>query len=114
MASSKSAGFQVTTQCLGEVAYLATLLGKHLEFLNNPNLLQRRSLNLVEHTDLVSLNCCCELHSGTILLSQMNSSLGTQNYYVILRQPIHAKDYIYALGIYDDEVRQKVYPLWQY
>jgi hypothetical protein len=24
---------------------------------------------------------------------------------------MHAKNYIYALGVYDDEVRQKVYPL---
>jgi hypothetical protein len=44
-------------------------------------------------------------------LSQTNSSLGTQKYNVILSQPIHAKDYIYPLGIYDDEIRQKVYPL---
>jgi hypothetical protein len=41
----------------------------------------------------------------------MDSSLGTQNHSVILSQPIHAKNYIYALGVYDDEVRQKVHPL---
>jgi hypothetical protein len=41
----------------------------------------------------------------------MDSSLGTQNYSVILPQPIHAKDYIDALRIYDDEIQQKVYPL---
>jgi hypothetical protein len=41
----------------------------------------------------------------------MDSSLGTQNHSIILPQPIHAKNYIYALGVYDDEVRQKVYPL---
>jgi hypothetical protein len=29
-----------------------------------------------------------------------------QNYFIVLPQPIHAKDYIYALRIYDDEVRQ--------
>jgi hypothetical protein len=41
----------------------------------------------------------------------MDSSLGAQNQSVIFRQPIHAKNYIYALGVYDDEVQQKVYPL---
>jgi hypothetical protein len=44
-------------------------------------------------------------------LGQTDNSLGTPNYSVILPQPIHAKDYIYALGVYDDEVRQKVYRL---
>jgi hypothetical protein len=41
----------------------------------------------------------------------MDSSLGTQNDSVILPQLIHDKNYIYALGVYDDEVRRKVYPL---
>jgi hypothetical protein len=40
----------------------------------------------------------------------MDSSLGAQNYSVILPQSIHAKNYIDVIGIYDDEVRQKVYP----
>jgi hypothetical protein len=43
-------------------------------------------------------------------LSQIDSSLGTQNYSIILPQPIHAKDCIYVLRVYDDEVQQKVYP----
>jgi hypothetical protein len=46
------------------------------------------------------------LLSGT-MLGQMDHSLGTQNYSVILSQPIYANNYIYALGVYDDEVRQK-------
>jgi hypothetical protein len=41
----------------------------------------------------------------------MDSSLQTQNDFVILPQPIHANDYIYALRDYDDEVQQNVYPL---
>jgi hypothetical protein len=41
----------------------------------------------------------------------MNSSLGTQNYSIILPQPIHAKEYIYTLRIYDDEVQQISTPL---
>jgi hypothetical protein len=41
----------------------------------------------------------------------MDSSLGAQNYFIILPQPIHAENYIYVMGVYDDEVRQKVYPL---
>jgi hypothetical protein len=41
----------------------------------------------------------------------MDSSLGTQNHSIILPQQIHAKNYIYALGVYDDKVRPKIYPL---
>jgi hypothetical protein len=52
-----------------------------------------------------------KLHGGTIFLGQTDSSLGTQDDSVILPQPIHAKNYIYALGVYDDEVWQEVYPL---
>jgi hypothetical protein len=77
--------------------------------LNNPNLIQRCSLYLVEHTDLFGRNCCLEFYSGLIFSGQLDSSLGTQNHSVILPQPIHAKNYIYALGVYDDEVRQKVF-----
>jgi hypothetical protein len=40
----------------------------------------------------------------------MDGSLGAQNDSVILPQPIHAKNCIYALRVYDDEVQQKVYP----
>jgi hypothetical protein len=66
---------------------------------------------LVEYINLVGKNCCHKFHRGPILSGQLDSSLGTQNYSVILSQPIHAKNYIYALGVYDDEVQQKVYPL---
>jgi hypothetical protein len=65
----------------------------------------------VEPTDLVGKNCYHEFHSGPIFSGQADSSLDAQNHSVILPQPIHAKNYIYALGVYDDEVRQKVYPL---
>jgi hypothetical protein len=78
---------------------------------NNPNLIQRCSLYFIEHTELVSRNCGYKLHSGSIFTGQMDGSLGAQNYSIILLQPIHAKNYIYAPGIYDDEVPQKVYPL---
>jgi hypothetical protein len=43
-------------------------------------------------------------------LGQLDNSLGAQNHSVILPQPIHTKNYIYVLGVNDDEVRQKVYP----
>jgi hypothetical protein len=66
---------------------------------------------LIEHTDLVGGNCCHEFHSGPIFSGLHDSSLGAQNRSIILPQPIHAKNYIYALGVYDDEVQQKVYPL---
>jgi hypothetical protein len=66
---------------------------------------------LIEHTDLVGGNCCHKFHSGPIFSGQTDSSLGAQNHSIILPQPIHAKNYIYVLGVYDDEVRQKVYPL---
>jgi hypothetical protein len=66
---------------------------------------------LIEHSELVGRNHCHELHSGSIFLGQTDSSLDTQNYSAILPQPIHAENYIYAHGVYDDEVRQKVYPL---
>jgi hypothetical protein len=59
---------------------------------------------LVEHTDLVGGNCCHEFHSGSIFSGQLDSSLGAQNYTIILPQAIHAKNYIYALGVYDDVV----------
>jgi hypothetical protein len=66
---------------------------------------------LVEHTDLVGGNSYHEFHSGPIFSSQLDSFIGTQNYSIKLSHPIHAKNYIYALGVYDDEVREKVYPL---
>jgi hypothetical protein len=81
------------------------------EFMNNANLIQRCSLYMVEHTDLVGRNCYNKFHSGPIFLGQLNSSLGAQNHSVILPQPIHAKNYIYALGVHDDEVLQNVNPL---
>jgi hypothetical protein len=59
----------------------------------------------------VGRNVCYEFHSGSIFSGQTDSSLGAQNHSIILSQPIHAKNYIYAFGVYDDEVRQKVYPL---
>jgi hypothetical protein len=42
-------------------------------------------------------------------LGQTDSSLGLQNHFVILSQPIHARNYIFVLGVYDDEVQQKVF-----
>jgi hypothetical protein len=66
---------------------------------------------LVEHTELVGGNHCHELHGGSIFSGQMDSSLGAQNYSIVLPQFIQAKNYIYDLGVYDDEVQQKVYPL---
>jgi hypothetical protein len=54
---------------------------------------------------MVGINYCHEFHSGPIFSGQLDSSLGAQNYSVILPQPIHAKNYIYALGVRDDEVR---------
>jgi hypothetical protein len=86
------------------VAYLAIPLENIWVILNNPNLIQRCSLHLIEHTEMVGGNRCYELHSGSIFLGQTDSPLGAQNYSVILPQPIHAKNYIYALTIYDDEV----------
>jgi hypothetical protein len=67
---------------------------------------------LIEHTDLVGRNCCHKFHSGPIFSGQTDSSLGTQNHSIILHQPIHAKNYIYAFGVYDDEVQPKVYPTY--
>jgi hypothetical protein len=66
---------------------------------------------LIEHTNLIGGNCCHKFHSGPIFSCQTDSTLGAQNHSIILPQPIHAKNYIYALGVYDDEVQQKVYPL---
>jgi hypothetical protein len=65
---------------------------------------------MVGYIDLVGGNCCYEFHSGPIFSGQLDRSLGAQNHSVTLPQPIHAKNYIYALGVYDDEVREKVYP----
>jgi hypothetical protein len=72
--------------------------------------MQRCPFQLVEQTELVGWNCSHKFHCGPIFSDQIDSSLCAQNYSVTLPQLIHAKNYIYALGVYDDEVQQKVYP----
>jgi hypothetical protein len=41
--------------------------------------MQRCSLHLMEHTELVGKNHCYKLHSGSIISGQTDRSIGTQN-----------------------------------
>jgi hypothetical protein len=59
---------------------------------------------LVEHTGLVSGHDFRELHCSAIFRGQPYCSFGTKDDSVILSQPIHTKDDVYAFGIQDDEV----------
>jgi hypothetical protein len=72
-------------------------------FSNNPNLIQKCPFHLIEHTELVGGNYCYELHSGPIFSGQLDSTLAAQNYSIILSESIYVKNYMYALGVYDDE-----------
>jgi hypothetical protein len=59
---------------------------------------------LVEHTGLVGGHDCRKLHCSVIFPGQPYCSFGTQDDSIILSQPIHTKDDVYALGIQNDEV----------
>jgi hypothetical protein len=73
-------------------------------FLNYSNLIQGVSMHLIEHAGLVGSHDCRKLHCSAMFCGQPYCSFGTQDDSVILLQPIHTKDDVYALGIQDDEV----------
>jgi hypothetical protein len=59
---------------------------------------------LVEHIRLVGGHDYRKLHCSVIFRGQPYCSFGTQDEPIILSQPIHTKDDVYAPGIQNDEV----------
>jgi hypothetical protein len=68
-------------------------------------------MHLIEQSGLIDSRDWREFHCSVIFCSQPYRSFGTQNDSIVLSQPIHVKDNVYALGIQNDKVCQEFYPL---